>query len=317
MDHLLFSLNSTVPIFLVMVLGYFLKQINMLGPQFVKDSNALNYNAALPALLFLDISTADIRDKWDTSYVLFCAIATTIAFFSIWGIAKLLIKDKSIIGSFVQASFRSSAAILGVAFIQNMYGTSGMAPLMIIGTVPLFNVYSVLVLTFEANSTQSDTNIGHKIKSSLINIAKNPIILSIVVGLVFSLSGITLPVMITKTVKSVSSLATPMALIALGAGFEGRKALAKIKPTIFASLIKLVILPAIFIPFASMFGFGDEKLVALLIMLASPTTVSSYIMAENMDNDGTLASSVIVLTTFLSAFTLTGWIFLLRSMGLI
>ena len=108
-----------------------------------------------------------------------------------------------------------------------------------------------------------------------------------------------------------------MALIALGAGFEGRKALAKIKPTIFASLIKLVILPAIFIPFASMFGFGDEKLVALLIMLASPTTVSSYIMAENMDNDGTLASSVIVLTTFLSAFTLTGWIFLLRSMGLI
>ena len=181
MDHLLFSLNSTVPIFLVMVLGYFLKQINMLGSQFVKDSNALNYNAALPALLFLDISTADIRDKWDTSYVLFCAIATTIAFFSIWGIAKLLIKDKSIIGSFVQASFRSSAAILGVAFIQNMYGTSGMAPLMIIGTVPLFNVYSVLVLTFEANSTQSDTNIGHKIKSSLINIAKNPIILSIVV----------------------------------------------------------------------------------------------------------------------------------------
>ena len=131
MDNLLFSLNSTVPIFLVMVLGYFLKQINMLGPQFVKESNALNYKAALPALLFLDISTANIREKWDTSYVLFCAIVTTIAFFSIWGIAKLLIKDKSIIGSFVQASFRSSAAILGVAFIQNMYGTSGMAPLML------------------------------------------------------------------------------------------------------------------------------------------------------------------------------------------
>lgn len=317
MENLLFSLNSTVPIFFVMVLGYFLKNIKMLGPGFVKEANALNFKVALPALLFLDISTANIREKWDTSYVLFCAVVTTIAFFTIWGLAKLLIKDKSIIGAFVQGSFRSSAAILGVAFIQNMYGNSGMAPLMIIGTVPLFNIYAVLVLTFEANSTRSDTNLGHKIRRSLINIAKNPIIIGIVIGLAVSLSGVVIPTMVSKTLKSVSNLATPLALLALGAGFEGKKALAKLKPTIFASMIKLVALPAIFLPFAHMLGFGDEKLVALLIMLASPTTVSCYIMAENMDNDGVLSSSIIVLTTFLSAFTLTLWIFVLRSMGLI
>lgn len=317
MENLLFSLNSTVPIFLVMVLGYFLKTIKMLGPGFVKEANTLNFKVALPALLFLDISTANIRDKWDTSYVLFCAGVTTIAFFSIWGLAKLLLKDNSLIGAFVQASFRSSAAILGVAFIQNMYGDSGMAPLMIIGTVPLFNIYSVLVLTFEANSVREDTNLSHKLKASVVNIAKNPIILGILFGLLVSLSGLTIPTMAAKTLKSVSNLATPLALIALGAGFEGKKAIAKLKPTIAASLIKLVVLPALFLPFACLFGFGNEKLVALLIMLASPTTVSCYIMAENMDNDGVLSSSIIVLTTFLSAFTLTFWIFLLRTMQLI
>lgn len=317
MDNLLFSLTATFPVFLVMLLGYFLKNVHMLGPSFVKEANSLNFKVALPALLFLDISTADIRTKWDTSYVLFCAIATTIMFFTIWGLSKLIIKDKTIIGAFVQASFRSSAAVLGVAFIQNMYGDAGMAPLMIVGTVPLFNIYSVLVLTFEANTVTAEQNRVHKIRQSIINIVKNPIIIGILLGLVASLCNLTLAPMFQKTVKSVASLATPLALIALGAGFEGKKALTKLKPTFFASAIKLIVLPAIILPFAYILHFEGQKLVALLIMLASPTTVSSYIMADSMDNDSVLTSSIVVLTTFLSAFTLTGWIFLLRCFSLI
>ncbi|MDO5291898.1 MAG: AEC family transporter [bacterium] len=316
MNNLLFSLNATFPVFLVMLLGYILKSLHMLGPGFVKEANALNFKVALPALLFLDISTTNIREKWDTSFVLFCAITTTIMFFTIWGLSKLLIKDKSITGAFVQASFRSSAAILGVAFIQNMYGNAGMAPLMIIGTVPLFNIYSVIVLTFEAN-TEGEQKKLHKIKDSVVNIAKNPIILGILCGLLASLCDFHLYTLFTKTIKSISTLATPLALIALGAGFEGKKAIAKVKPTIIASLIKLVALPAIFLPFAYLLHFQGEKLVALLIMLASPTTVSCYIMADNMNNDEVITSSIVVLTTFLSAFTMTGWIYLLRCFHLI
>lgn len=317
MNNLIFSLNATFPVFFVMLLGYILKNIHMLGPSFVKEANTLNFKVTLPALLFLDIASADIRSKWDTTYVLFCAIATTIMFFSIWGIAKLVIKDKSTIGAFVQASFRSSAAVLGVAFIQNMYGDAGMAPLMIIGTVPLFNVYSVIVLTFEANTNDSQFPNTHMIKKSVQNIAKNPIIIGILLGLAVSLLGIKLVPMFEKTVRSVSALATPLALLALGAGFEGKKALTKLKPTICASMLKLVVLPAIILPFTQLFHFEGEKLVALLIMLASPTTVSCYIMADNMNNDEVLTSSIIVLTTFLSAFTLTGWIYLLRCFNLI
>ena len=122
---------------------------------------------------------------------------------------------------------------------------------------------------------------------------------------------------VDKTVNSVAQMATPLALITIGAGFEGRKALAKIRPTIVASMIKLVIQPLIFLPVAAWMGFRGEQMIAILIMLASPTTPSCYIMAKNMDNDGVLTASVIVMTTLLAAFTLTGWIFILKTVGLI
>lgn len=314
MDSLIYSLNATIPVFLVIVAGYILKQIGMLNEGFVKCANKFNFTVTLPVLLFVDLSTTDIVGDFDLSYVLFCAVTTTVVFCGLWIGAKLILKDKSLVGEFVQAGYRSSAAILGVAFIQNIYGDSGMAPVMIIGCVPLFNIFAVLVLTFEGENSGDG---AEHIKKSIINIIKNPIIIAIALGVIASLIRIDFPEIIDKTLSSFSKMATPLALITIGAGFEGKKAIAKIKPTIAASLIKLLILPAIFLPAAVKFGFRDQALVALIIMLGSPTTPSSYIMAKNMGHDGVLTSSTIVMTTLLSSLTLTFWIFLARYMGLI
>ena len=155
------------------------------------------------------------------------------------------------------------------------------------------------------------------IKKACINILKNPIIIGIFLGLPFSLLHVQFPVFMQKTINSIAQTATPIALIVIGASFEGRKAIKKIKPTIIATFIKLIGLGAVFMPLGIFIGFRNQELMAILIMLASPTTVSSYIMAENMDNDGVLASSIIVLTTVLSSITLTGWIFILRWFGLV
>ena len=113
------------------------------------------------------------------------------------------------------------------------------------------------------------------------------------------------------------NMASPLALIAIGAGFEGKKALGKLKPAVVATLIKLVGLASVFLPVAVWLGFRDQKLLALIIMLGSPTTPTAYIMAKNMHGDDMLSSSVIVLTTLLSAVTLTVWIFLMRYLGFI
>ena len=316
MENFIYSINVTMPIFLVMVIGYILKQIGMLNDNFVTVANKFNFKVTLPFMLFKDISGVDIKAVFDIKYVLFCAIVSTICFRVVWGTAKLLVRDKTIRGAFVQSSFRGSAAVMGLAFIQNIYGSSAMGPLMIVSAVPLYNIFSVIVLTFEANdSTGIDKKA--KIRQAGINICKNPIILSILAGLIVGLLGIQFPTLVNKTVSNVAQMATPLALITIGAGFEGRKALAKIAPTMAASTIKLVLQPLVFLPVAAWMGFSGEKMIAILIMLASPTTPSCYIMAKSMNNDEVLTASVIVTTTLMAAFTLTGWIFLLKTLGYI
>lgn len=316
MENFIYSINVTMPIFLVMVIGYILKQIGMLNDNFVTVANKFNFKVTLPFMLFKDIAGVDIKAVFDIKYVLFCAIVSTICFWVVWGTAKLLVRDKTIRGAFVQSSFRGSAAVMGLAFIQNIYGSSAMGPLMIVSAVPLYNIFSVIVLTFEANdSTGIDKKA--KIRQAGTNICKNPIILSILAGLIVGLLGIQFPTLVNKTVSNVAQMATPLALITIGAGFEGRKALAKIAPTMAASMIKLVLQPLVFLPIAAWMGFSGEKMIAILIMLASPTTPSCYIMAKSMNNDEVLTASVIVTTTLMAAFTLTGWIFLLKTLGYI
>lgn len=315
MENLIFSLHATIPIFLVMVGGYLCKQIKMVDDHFVKILNSFNYKITLPILLLTDIAEADFYAVWDTKFVLFCFLVTMFCILVISILAKLFIKDKSIIGEFIQASYRGSAAVLGVAFIQNIYGSSSIAPLMILATVPLYNVVAVIILSFTApGSTGLDKN---NLKKSLKGIATNPIIIGIFLGMVISMTRIEIPFILNKTLHNFSVLATPLALIGLGAGFEGRKALAKIKPTLICSLTKLFIMPAIFLPMAAMLGFRDEKMVAILIMLGAPTTASTYIMSKNMGHEGVLSSSCVVATTFLSSIFITLWLYFLKLYALI
>ncbi len=313
MSNLIFSLNSTMPLFLVMVIGYLLRKKGMLTKEFCTAAEKFNFDVTLPALLIRDLSQIDIYGSFDLKFILYCALAT-IAFFALtWLGAKLFIKEKESIGAFVQVSCRSSAAVLGIALIQNMYGTSGMAPMMIIGAVPFFNIISVLVLTLENPANKG----SGALKKALVNIAKNPIIIGIVLGTVISLTGIRFPTIIDKTISNIAAMASPLALIVIGATFEIKGALSKMKLTIASTALKLVIIPAIFLSIAVLCGFRNEKMVAILVMLCGSSTPSCYIMAKNMGGDAELSSSVIVLTTLLSAFTLTFWIWLLRSMGMI
>ena len=323
MDSFIYSLNATVPIFLVMIVGWIIKRLGVIDDHFVNVANKYVFRVALPVLVFKDLAAADFKSQFDVKFVLYCMIVTTIMFSVIWILTEIFMKDDAEKGAFVQASFRSSAAILGMAFIQNMYQSTGMAPLMIVAAVPLFNIFSVIVLTFKAHpechgkAVSDSVDKKENIKKACVNIATNPIIIGILLGLVSSLIGIKYPPIISKTVMNIAQTATPVALICIGAGFEGRKAVKKVKPTVIATFIKLVLLAAIFLPVAVRMGFRNQELMAILIMLASPSTVTCYVMAKGMDNDDVLSSSIVVLTTLLSSITLTAWIFILRSFGFI
>ena len=317
MGNLIFSLNSTVPVFLVIVLGYVLKKIKFLNESFTDISDKLVFKVTLPVMLFNDMSNVDIYNDFDLRYVLFCAGVTTVAFFSIWLLSKIFIKDKSSIGEFVQACYRSSAAILGEAYILNIYGNAGMVPLMMIGSVPLFNVYAVLVLTLESPQKISAGEAAVRIRKAFINILKNPIIDGIAIGVLASALKINFPVFAVKTFDSIGGLTTPLALIAIGSSFEFSKLRGKLRLTAIASFIKLFVLPAIFLPLALHLEFTNQKLIALIVMLGSCSTPTCYVMAKNMGHEGVLTSGAIVLTTLFSTVSLTFWIFMAKSLGYI
>lgn len=311
---LLFAVNSTLPIFLMIALGFFLKKIKILDDGFLSAANKLNFKVTLPVLLFTDLAGTDFASTFDLKFFLFCAIVTSISFFGVWGLARAFMKDKSVIGEFVQASYRSSAAVLGLALIQNIYGSTGMAGMMMLGCVPLYNIYAVIVLQTESPERKEGE---HRLRKALLDICKNPIIIAIVLGLISSLIGIDYPEVIDTSLDYVARTATPLALICIGGAFEFSSAKAQIKKSALAACIKIVILPLIFVPIAILMGFDSEQLVAIFVMLAAPTTPSTYIMARQYGYEGVVTSSTVVLTTLFSILTLTVFIFALRSLGFI
>lgn len=314
MENLIFSLNATVPVFLMMVLGLFFRKIGWIDEIFASKMNKFVFMVPLPLVVFEDLATVDFEKVWNGKFVVFC-FAATVASITIAAVISCLWKDKTIKGEFIQTSFRSSSALLGIAFIQNIYGNAGMAPLMIIGSVPLYNIMAVVVLSiFHPEQKGMNKNV---MKKTLKGIVTNPIIIGIVSGILWSLLKLPMPRIMEKTVSSLAGVATPMGLMAMGATFDIHKAFAKIKPAAVSAFIKLIGLASIFLPIAVSLGFRREELVAVLVMLGSATTVSSFVMAKNMGHEGTLSSSVVMLTTLFSAFTLTAWLYILRSQGLV
>ena len=282
MENLIFSLNATIPVFLLMVLGLALRKIGWIDEAFASRMNKFVFRVPLPVLLFQDLATVDFYEMWDGRFVLFC-FAVTFLGIVIAGLLSLLLKNRRIQGEFIQASYRSSAALLGIAFIQNIYGSAGIAPLMIIGSVPLYNIMAVAVLSFfspERKKLDAGT-----VKKTWKGIVTNPIIIGILIGMIWSLLRLPLPEIAAKTVSSIGATATPLGLMAMGASFDFRKALGQKGPALAASFLKLIGFCAVFLPIAAAMGFRQEKLVAILIMLGSATTVSCYVMAKNMDQE--------------------------------
>lgn len=315
LDNLIFSLNATIPIFLMMVVGFVLKKIKMLDEHSTNVINKAVFKVFLPALLFMDVAEQDFISMWDSEFVLFCFGVTCVSI-----VVSLLLsfcdKDKSDRGEFIQASYRSAAATLGIAFMTNVYDNVAMVALMILGAVPLYNMMAVVILSLTAES-EDKLSFSQLMKRTLKNIVTNPIILSILAGFIWSMLKLPQPFIFVKSLTYLGNVASPLALIGLGASFEFAQLKEKLVPILMVNFNKLFLFCMIFLPVGIYLGFRDEKIVAALIMLGSATTSSSFIMAKNMGHKGTISAAAVMTTTLFSSFTLTLWLFILKTLGYI
>ncbi|MBQ8599548.1 MAG: AEC family transporter [Oscillospiraceae bacterium] len=321
MEAFLYSLNCTMPVFLMMVLGYVLFHKKMLTQNFVDVCDTLVFNVTLPIMLFRDMASMDLQRDFDVKFVLYCAVASLIGIALAWILARLFIKDRSIIAEWVQGSYRGSIAVLGGAFLLNIYPEDGAAHVVaqaLLGSVIIFNIMAVLILALERpNGSKQKDDLPAQLKKASKSILSNPLIISILLGGLSALLGFTYPTIIDKTMSSIASLTSPLALLAVGAEFKWGKMQENFLPLLGACAYKLLIQPALFLPVAALLGWRNEWLVTLMIMMGAPTTPSSFIMARNMGHDGAMTANIIAGTTLFSAATVTFWLWLGRITGLV
>ena len=314
MDSLIFSVNATMPIFLLTLLGMVFRRLGWMDLTLADKLNGFSFRVLIPVNLFWDMADMNLSQDWDGGFVLFCFAVTAASIAGIWALSYLW-RDRSVRGEFIQASYRSSVSIVGIALIVNMYGNAGVTPLMLLVVAPLYNVMAVVALTvFGAERHSVDRNF---LAQTLGDIAKNPIILGILSGTLWSLLRLPMPLILQRTIPQVGNMGTPLALLAMGAMFDIKKVTGKLRPTLAATFIKLVALCALGLPLAVTAGYRGQHLAVILTMLGSATAVASFPMARSMGHEGVITSGTVMLTTLLSAFTLTFWLWLLRSMGLI
>lgn len=316
MDSLLFSLRVILPVFLLMALGYFLRRIRLIDGQFTKQANKLGFKVLLPALLFYNVYQSDLHSIFDGSLVAFAAVCILAVVAVLFVCIPLIEKDPAKCGAMIQGIFRSNYVIFGVPVAVNMFGQSAapLASMLAAIVIPMFNLLAVVVL--ELFSPQKSKG-GSAAGRIVLGIVKNPLIIGTVLGVVFVLCGIRLPAVLETFVSDVSKTATPLALLVLGADFEWRAVGTYRKQIAICTIAKLVVLPAVVLPIAVALGFRGPALGLLLILLAAPTAVSSYAMADQMGADAVLASQLVVFTTVLSSLSLFVFVFLLKACALI
>lgn len=266
-------------------------------------------------LLFRDIAGSNVREFFDLKLLLFAIGTTLISFVLVWIGAELFIKDKGSIGAFVQGAFRGNYALLGLVMVSNIGGSEALtkAALVTAFIIPLYNILVIIILTLRSEEGGS---IG--MKTTLMNIIKNPLIIGIACAIPFSLFNIQLPTVLAKSVDYMAVMATPLAMISIGGTIDLQQIKnQKIKLALVASTIKLIILPMIFIPIALLMGIVGNDLLVLFVMYGSPTAVSSYVMAINMKADAELASDIFIITTLFSIFTFTIGIYIFKVLGFI
>lgn len=310
MENFLLSLNIVIPVFLIMGLGYAAKALKWLDDKSAKVMNALIFKIFLPILLCNNIRNADISKLANPGVFIYVAVGLCVLF----GVSMLLMplfsKDGRRTGVLVQGICRANYAFLGLPLIAAMFPgqDTSVASLMVAATVPFYNALSVVALEIYR---------GGQIKPGKIlkNIAKNPLIIGCVVGLVLLLAGIKLPTVADKAMTDVGKAATPMALFLLGASFSFSAVRGNGRDLSFAVAMKLVIVPLIFVGIALLLGFREVPLASVLIAFGAPTAVSSFTMAQQMDGDDVLAGQIVVFTTLLSVVSLVAFIFVFKQMG--
>ena len=310
-SNLIVAVCAIIPLFFLMLIGVAVKKLKLLTELELAHVNRMVFKIFFFFMMFYNIYTTDIAETFRPHLMLFGALGVLASALIGGIIICLLEKSNKRRGAMIQAIFRSNFVIMGIPIISNIFGDDQLAiPTMMIAIiVPIYNIVSVFILeTFRG---------GHfYLPGILLGVLQNPMILGAICGPIFLVPGLPLPKVILKPVSQLAAATTPMALIILGASFKAGSYHEHLPQLVGCVLGRLIIVPTIMLGLAIFVGFRGVELVTLMAIFATPCAVAGYAMAQQMGSDADLAGNCVVYTTGLSCFTIFGWVFVLKTLGL-
>ena len=311
LSNFIVSLEAVIPMFAIMAIGVLIRKTGLITPPEQKRFNRIVFICCFPAMMFINLYGKDIASAMNVKLIIY-AVAVILILYAITVITVIRIEpSQKTRGAMIQAIYRSNFVIMGIPIVQNVFGRGELAMTAVVVTVivPIFNILAVVTLEVFRGSKPD-------FKDILVNLAKNPIILGAVAGIISIIFSIKLPAFIENPINLMGEAATPMTLLLLGASFNFESAAKEKRNLIICIVGRLIVFPLVGLTGAILMGFRGVALLTLVAMLAAPSAVTSYTMAQSMDSDYELAGNCVIFSSIFSCFTMFLWIFILKTLGM-
>ncbi len=312
LDNFIACLDAVLPIFGLILLGYWAKRLGLLDRGDVKKMNKALFRFFMPVMLFYNIYSSELSRAVQPGLIVYALLCTLAVFFLSLLLARRFEPGRARRGVIVQGLFRSNLVVIGLPVVSSLMGEDNLGPVVILcaTVVPLFNILAVIVLEYYGGTRTDPMHL-------LRDILKNPLILGSIAGILALLLGLKLPAPLESIARQMNQAASPVLLFLLGAFLQPEGLLRDRRAVLWVSLGRLVIVPALTLLPAVLIGWRGVALASLIPVFASSTAVNSFTMAQQMGGDAELAGNIVVATSALCSLTLFFWCFLLKSLNLI
>jgi predicted permease len=313
-------LTVIVPIFAVIAVGFLAARLKLLDDAVGEGLAKFVFVIAVPALLFRTLATANFAGAnplflW---FAYFLAVALT------WAPATILVRRligtdrRTGIIAGISASF-ANTVFVAIPAVQRAYGDEGLEALFLIIAIHMPVMMTVATLLMERaarldaleNGTAPPTvSALTTVKRIAVNLSRNAIIVGILCGLVWRLTGLELPGPVEDVVRLLGSTAGPVSLFAMGMSLTRYGLRGDLSSALVVSALSLVLMPAI------VYVVGVELLPPLwlkvaVLTAACPAGVNCYLFASYFKSGEKLAATAILVSTLLSVVTLAVWLAIL------
>jgi predicted permease len=305
------SFNVVAPLMIIMIIGFIVRKAGLIEGNTIKQMNSIAFRLFLPITLFNNILACDIKQDFDASTMVWGTCISLFLTIASYFFSVVFEKDKKKAAALTQCMFRNNFMLFSLPLISSVYGKTfssyvSMLPAIII---PLNNILGVVLMMVMVNHHQS-------LKKTILSIILNPFVISSILGFGFLFLDVSLPLVIQKSLSSMSVIATPLLFFLLGAGFSFAVLSGNLKDITACLGMKMITFPILFliiVGFAG--GIRGEKLLALFIIVITPAAVPAQVTTSEMGGDGELAGQLVVSGTAFSMFFIFIWLSVIGFMG--